>query len=73
MAKRKKKKIIVREISWDWRDTDDGIDQLMAELPKFGVYVYPHPATEGSDMYGLVLSSERLTRSQLRELEEDLM
>jgi hypothetical protein len=52
------------EIICDWNGPID--DNVLARaLRKFGVYVVPHPACEGTDSHGFIFSDRPLTDEEL--------
>jgi hypothetical protein len=45
--------------------SDEAERELKSKLKKIGVYVYNHPATKDSDMYGFIISKKPLSRKDL--------
>jgi len=61
-------------VSWDWKEQpmdDDGGGALGRALRRLGIHVYPTPSDEGSDQYGFVLSTEPLTKEQIKRLDKE--
>ena len=48
----------------------DLIESFEAALKNFGLNVYEHPSTEGSDMIGLIITRSKLSKKDLKEIEE---
>lgn len=63
---KKPKKLVHGEIVLDWRE-QLGLEDLVAALEPFGLTVTEHPACEGSDSYGFIISNRPLTKAELKE------
>lgn len=61
-------------VSWDWKEqpiSDNGKGALGRALSRLGIYVYPTPSDEGSDQFGFILSTEPLTKKQIKKIDKD--
>ena len=56
-------------VSWDWKEQpmENGLQDALERL---GIHVYPAPSDEGSDQYGFVLSTEPLTKKQIKKIDK---
>jgi hypothetical protein len=55
----------------DYKDIDELKSSFIKALKKFGINVYDSPESEGSDTYILYLTKEKLTKSQLKDIDEE--
>lgn len=53
----------------DWKDIEGLATRFGEAFHHFGFFVYPLPSCEGSDAYGFLISRDRLTVKQVRELD----
>lgn len=60
------KKLISRDICWDWKSSPS-LEDLRKALAPLGVTVTEHPACEGSDTFGYIFSNRPLTKEELDE------
>lgn len=61
------------EIGWEATNEDDEIIDGFERVAKmFGGYVYLDPRYEGSDMQGVIVSTYKMTKRELKEIEEEL-
>lgn len=59
------------EIVLDWNEQIE-LDFLREALEPFDLTVIDHPACEGSDSYGFIISNRPLTEEEYKEAEEAL-
>ena len=60
-------------VSWDWKEQpmdEVGGGALGRALKRLGIHVYPTPSDEGSDQFGFVLSTEPLTKKQVKKIDK---
>ena len=62
-AKMSKPKI--RGIYFDWKGS--GIPEFKKAIKAFGLHLYTDPTMDGSDMYGFILSDQKLTKKQIKK------
>lgn len=58
-------------MTWDWKSCPH-LDDLEEALKPFGLIVTEHPAFEGSDQFGFIISDRPLTDEELQEASEAL-
>jgi len=57
---------MTRLLSFDWTEFSDVAHKEVSKLLRaFGLHVYIHPDSKGSDQYMLVVSDKKLTRSEV--------
>lgn len=67
-----KKQLKSATVAWDWKASGEEIvEELKQALANFGLVVTEHPATEGSDTYGYIISNRTLTKAELKEAEDE--
>ncbi len=54
---------------WDWKE--EPYYDLKKILRKFGVYMYDLPACEGTDAYGFLFANKKLTKKQVKEIDNE--
>lgn len=67
MAKKKQYTVVMAPVE----DTDELVSSFGRAIMMLGGYVYDHPAFEGSDMVGLIVSSYPLSKKQIGIIAED--
>ncbi|MFA6335818.1 MAG: hypothetical protein WCX48_09780 [Bacteroidales bacterium] len=61
----------VKFISADWKDIDNKgglIEQFVKAFRSYGLHIYQDSELEGTDMYGFIVSDQKLTKKQIKEL-----
>ena len=53
----------------DWKDTDGLIQGFKEILENFNLHMYDMPSLDGSDTYGFIISSKKLTQKEIKEAE----
>jgi hypothetical protein len=58
----------IEHVWWDWNE--DPVDDIKTALRRMGLYAYSDPimAQDGTTCNGIIISKERLTRSELRKI-----
>jgi len=59
----------VEYISRDWKDTDGLIDDFIAAMECYGLYVYMNPMTVGTDQYSFMIHDEPLSKAELLQID----
>ena len=57
-------------VNADYKDMVGLIEEIEEQLENFGLFVYDDPAMEGSDMYGLIISNQKLSEKKLQDLSD---
>lgn len=66
------KRLKSASVAWDWKASGEEIaEELEKALAKFGLVLTEHPATEGSDTYGYIISNRKLNKEELKEAENE--
>jgi hypothetical protein len=56
-------------ITADWKDVEGLIDEMEKSIKFLGGFIYPLPSFEGTDMYGFIVSKTKLTKKQIKEID----
>ena len=60
-------------IQADWKDPEGLLESLQKTLKRMGVTMVPAPCCDGCDEYGYILSTSKLTKKQIKEIDKVLM
>lgn len=55
--------------TWDYKNGEEAHKEIIRALNEIGICVYPSPNCEGSDSFGIVISTEPLTSKEIEEID----
>lgn len=61
------KKPKVEAVSYDWKDSEGGLEQIQKALKAHGIHMQQSPMHEGTDTYGFHISNKKLSKKELKE------
>ena len=57
----------IHSVAADWKDFGGFIENLKITLKKLGIHITDDPMFDGTDMYGVLISKEKITKSRYKK------